>query len=543
MSQRSNSVNETVAMALNHYKNAKAVSLVAQMQSGKTSTYLHIAKGMLGKVSKIVIFSAAAEISLREQTIDRVAKDPELQYVTEVVFGTKLRTYVPDKTCVTLYIWDEAHYGQSTGMLVEDFCKKCHICPTGITREDQKDYLLTVSATPFSEVIDARNSDKLVIFQSPGPSYWGIEDMLDANKIHHYDHLTECFRKLVSQLKAQVGIVRVSEKTFATLRVICCEEGVSYKMFDQSTHGLIEAIQQERDEAEVIFIKGKLRMGCTIENKTNVKWCLDTSESTKTDTLLQGLLGRFCGYTPNKEVDFYIHSECSDKPREYIRYYQSCGVISPKSGMNLKHCSKGRNVYVSKKLEDPQMRWGDKIKTKRIIDNLNIDLLSNARVKFKKTNKMVFTEGTTPSVPEGQGAKYRDEVNVYEQDGEFWILYSTEYIPPNTSTTGQEIFHNPLEFLQSTGNLVGGMRESSFTNMEHMIVDIRDYIQQSKQFSRLNKPIYENRSETQMSKQVYQSLVSGFIHNLMKKKEGVTLTIPEVISERNQYVIVKEIRW
>lgn len=545
MSHRSYSTNDTIAMALNHYNTHKAVSLVAQMQSGKTGIYLKIAKSMLGKVAKIVIFSAASDISLRKQTIDRVEKDPDLQYVTEVVFGTQLKKYVPDKSCVTLYIWDEAHYGQSTGMLVENFCKRCHICPTGKMREDQKDYLLTVSATPFSEVIDARNSDKLVIFQCPEPSYWGIEDILNANKIHAYEHLTLCFTELVAQLKdeTKVGIVRVSEKTFVTLREICVEKGISYKMFDQSTQGEIEAIQQERDESEVIFIKGKLRMGCTITHKSHVKWCLDTSESTKTDTLLQGLLGRFCGYTPNKDIDFYIPSKSSDKPREYIEYYETCGTTSPKTGMNIKHCSKGRNIYVCVKLNDPEMRWGDKAKTKQIIDNLNIDLLENARIKFKKTNKMVFAEGTTPNVPEGQGAKYRDEVNVYEQDGEFWIMYSTEYIPPNTSTTGEEIFHKPLEFIQSSGHLVGGMRESSFTNVEHMIVDIRDYIQQSKQFSRLNKPIYVNRSETRMTKKVYQSLVSGFIHNLMKKKEGVTITISELITESDQSVVVKEIRW
>ena len=144
----------TVNQTNKYYKTNKSITLVAPMQSGKTSTYFDVAIDAIknGIVKKIVIFSGNRETMLRKQTMDSVSKNELLKDVTEVVWGPELKKYNPDIFTNTLYIWDESHYGQSDEQEVDNFCSKCGICPLGLD-SFQSVYYLSVSATPFSEVI------------------------------------------------------------------------------------------------------------------------------------------------------------------------------------------------------------------------------------------------------------------------------------------------------------------------------------------------------------------------------------------------------
>ena len=54
-----------------------------------------------------------------------------------------------------------------------------------------------------------------------------------------------------------------------------------------------------------------------------------------TDSLVQGLIGRFCGYNNlNKEVKFFIH-ESSEHPIIYSRFFKTKGEVIPQRSMNL----------------------------------------------------------------------------------------------------------------------------------------------------------------------------------------------------------------
>ena len=71
----------TVFKTMNNFKTNQSVTLVAPMQSGKTTTYFSVATKALmkGIVKKIVIFSGNRETMLRDQTKEQVSKNDSLK--------------------------------------------------------------------------------------------------------------------------------------------------------------------------------------------------------------------------------------------------------------------------------------------------------------------------------------------------------------------------------------------------------------------------------------------------------------------------------
>ena len=100
-----------------HFQENDYVLLVAQMQSGKTGTYLEVAKKLFqeGTIESVVIFSGNRERMLYRQTVDRVNEVRKTKVPIKVVWGGDLNKFVPNKSLKTLYIWDESHYGQTKG--------------------------------------------------------------------------------------------------------------------------------------------------------------------------------------------------------------------------------------------------------------------------------------------------------------------------------------------------------------------------------------------------------------------------------------------
>jgi len=572
MNVSSNSVTQTVEFALDHYKKHKAVSLVAQMQSGKTNTFFEIAKEMLKAkmVKRVVIFSGNNETLLKEQTLERVEKDPVLQYVCEVVFGSDLPKFEPQLMTNTLYIWDESHYGQSDEQRVDKFCAKCCICPAGVDNTIISTvYTLFVSATPFSVVIDAKHSNKLVIFQTPSAGYYGISDIMANKKIHKFDDFDTCANDRIMELKSssepKVGIIRLREyatgpSKFTILKNLCEQNNLSIKLYDASSRDdeLISAIESKPLSSHIVVVKGKLRMGRTIKDKRNVLWAWETSEMSKTDTRMQGFLGRFCGYNnildglhQNLDVDFWIHEKSGNAPFEYVKYFATLGDIPPKSGMNITHNVRGRLIYKTFKFPDSAQIEMQKVKSPytrsismdKICQELSIPEFPKTLLNYrflKKHNEMVFKEDEVPNVPGGQGAGFKKEANIYNQCGEFWMLYAVDFIPPGTGTTGEEIFAKPLKHLYRNGFMIGGPRMASYSDMSSMMEDMLGLIRATKQTKCSQKKIH---GPFQMTKEVYKALVSGIIHKQIKKQEKVVIQIPNVISETKECVVVDEINW
>jgi hypothetical protein len=111
------------------------------------------------------------------------------QLKTNVIWGRNGAKHHAKKT-KTLFIWDESHYAQDIGMSPDKFLETMGILPNGDFRclEEMDNYVLSVSATPFSELCDIQNysQGKTVIPLVPSEGYWGVEQMSKRGAIIRY---------------------------------------------------------------------------------------------------------------------------------------------------------------------------------------------------------------------------------------------------------------------------------------------------------------------------------------------------------------------
>ena len=554
----------TVFKTMGHFKTHQSVTLVAPMQSGKTTTYFDVAIKTLNKcvVKKVVIFSGNRETMLRDQTIERVSKNEILKDVTEVVWGTDLKKYNPNLFINTLYIWDESHYGQSDDQEVDKFCAKCGICPSGIDSLHGV-YCLSVSATPFSEVIDVHEeeSNKVVIFQKPPKSYYGIKDMLKNDLIQSFDDYSIKMEELVCELsrsnEPKIGMFRLredgkGENKLTILNRICNNYNISCKLYDKDAgdEALTNAIEEKPTKSHVIIVKGKLKMGKTIKDKRNVLFCMETAKKSNSDTLLQGLMGRFCGYEEpskglylNKEVKFYIHKNNINGPSEYVNYFDTIGNSSPKTGMNLLH--KRRKVTYAPVIKIPLL---DRLNAKERITLLNNRILNKIPengYRFKLPGKMILEEGVVPTIEAGHGATFETELNIYNIGSWSYLLYAESDIPVEyITTTKKEIFSKQLRNLYQNGFVIGGPRIESYLYVNEMMSDIHKLIHATIITDGLIERQIQTKQGVQIALNVYEALKpKGSIYKKMNKQLGVSIKVGSILKQDDTYVVVKNISW
>ncbi len=341
--------------------------LLAQMQSGKTETYLLVACKMLGasKVDQVIIFSGNAELCLKKQLEDTLSgkigvfykklanlfstergvsieeatrsveifKHEVIDKKIKILWGVELNKYRGPREN-TLIIWEEAHYAQSEGQKPDKFLQRFQIPADGNFHElkERNNYMITISATPFSELVDLiRNKQsKQVCYMEPGEGYNSVKRIKESGHLH-------CFKSIETGLEQALtkagstccyGIVRVHDiKKEEKVAEICSRKGWEVVFFDSLK---VEEVERHRRGEEVwaemirsvqpthqivIVIREKCRMGHNL-SKSYLSFVMETSENPKTDTILQGLLGRVCGYPESRtpedniyNVDVYLNTK------------------------------------------------------------------------------------------------------------------------------------------------------------------------------------------------------------------------------------------
>lgn len=365
------------------FKDRRWVILTAQMQSGKTTTYYLTAAIMLmlRVVNKVIIFSGNNEIELKKQINDSKNKFlkslrrnlnilnnynlgeyddiedvfDDFEENIEVLWGRDMENYEysPDET--VFYIWDESHYAQNKGMGPEKFLKSQGIRAHGdqYNLEENDCYMLSVSATPFSEISDNKhqNQNKTIInLEVDDEKYHGVKKMVQNELIHSYDysqwktHLSNTLRRHTSS-SPKYALLRLRDSlqmnTEDAVKIIrrC---GWKHKIFDSSKSSQLQNIQELEDEPQentVIVMKGKCRMGKVVP-KQFIAFCMETSNNPNTDVILQGLLGRMCGYHSYNDVEIHLSNnvvESTDGSTEFERYvrYIELNDVIPRKANNI----------------------------------------------------------------------------------------------------------------------------------------------------------------------------------------------------------------
>ena len=364
--------------------------LVAQMQSGKTGTYLFTAFEMLTQklVSNVVIFSGNREIELREQTEkglddfvfkysmylsevvdwderERVRKSREALSKIRVVWGSGLKKEPQFPLKKTLFIFDESHYAQNKGMQVDRFLTKIGISATGGEGLEESDnYVLSVSATPMSELSDTihHSQTKGMVYLEPGSTYYGVTDMLENGNIVGFEsedwretlisalrraadadaHKYALIRMTAAPSSGKKGMTEEEAEDLESIRLardIATSAGWTCRFCDSdvernpSTKINICDLEQAPDQNILVFLKGKCRMGQVVP-KQHIAFGMETSKHPNTDVILQSLLGRFCGHHSSKNIMVYLPTAIVSSG-ELEKYVELCSGLSERRAIEM----------------------------------------------------------------------------------------------------------------------------------------------------------------------------------------------------------------
>ena len=348
--------------------------LLAQMQSGKTGTYLFTSLEMvrLGLVKNVAIICGSSDTSLRAQARDdmdiafksfqretMVAGDLEGAIrLTDATIGVHFSQDLGKLDKISdesLIIHDESHMAQSKNNIpFKRFYQKNNLDKAlmGDFSELKKKhcYILGVSATPFSEIVANKKvqtsdwtseergfldgvdlSAKNFYFMQPGSGYIGVTELLEkgcikfeAENIKALDcaHVASVLKKNSPKYHQRYVVVRTlcAEKDSDMMRTIATSSGCDYvSVF--GGEGSLEFMKVQPVKMTLVHICGKFRMGQVVP-KMYISMVYEQSTHPNADTILQGLLGRMCGYQANgahTDVDIYVSSMAEDLIRKYSR--------------------------------------------------------------------------------------------------------------------------------------------------------------------------------------------------------------------------------
>lgn len=355
--------------------------LLAQMQSGKTGTYLFTALEMirLGLVKNVYIICGSSDTSLRaqaqgdmetslksfqEETMEGGDMEGALRLhraTIGVYFSQDLGKLdnIPDESLV---VHDESHMAQSKNNIpFKRFYQKNNLDKAlmGDFSEIKKKhfYILGVSATPFSEIVANKKvqtsdwtseesafldsvelSAKNFYFMHPGSGYIGVTELLksgsikfEAENIKASDcaHVVSVLRKNSPKYHQKYVVVRTlcAEKDMDMMQTIasstCCEYVSIF-----SGEGSLEFMKVQPLKTTLVHICGKFRMGQVVP-KQYIAMVYEQSANPNADTILQGLLGRMCGYCMNgahTDVDIYVSPNAEELILKYSRAWKE-GVM------------------------------------------------------------------------------------------------------------------------------------------------------------------------------------------------------------------------
>jgi len=354
--------------------------LLAQMQSGKTGTYLFTAFEMirLGIVTRVIIICGSSDTSLRSQS----NKDMEVgmkefqDYTLDLgdiegarrllhadigVFFSQDLAKVPEVVGETLIIHDESHMAQSKGnMPFKKFYQKNNIekalAGDFSPLKEKGNYILGVSATPFSEIVAnkkvqtgdwtseesefLKNVDldpKNFFFMQSGQGYIGVSDMIkdgsikfEASEIKTVgcEHIASVLRNGYLKYDKRYIVIRThrAEKDKDMMETIATACGYNYVSVFGGENTSLDFMNSQPFKGTVVHICGRFRMGQVVP-KQFIAMVYEQSKDPNADTILQGLLGRMCGYTSagaHTDVDIFI----SPKAEELVRKYDQAWTTS-----------------------------------------------------------------------------------------------------------------------------------------------------------------------------------------------------------------------
>ena len=353
--------------------------LYAHCQSGKTGTFHTVARQMLARkmVDRVYLLCGSAEVVLRAQAHDDAVELNAAAYGSgkfKVLFHQDFKKHSLNRVR-SLIILDESHMDQDGKQKLCQFALANGFDFWGTTPRmvEENTYILSVSATPYSELSDIYHKvtpNKFVVELQPGPGYRGVEYYLYNGLLKPTFDAVEEWDKFIAitltkgnawnfvrshSAKEAALCDTLEEKAAAAgIRLLHYTQGkkdvaITWKEKQsmaagtpcmQTLNAAGEIVACPPDRPTIILLKGKLRAGKVVP-KEFVGFAWEDSKNPQTDVIIQSLLGRMCGYKFGASMpEIFISPKLLEQANGIIKSnaivrHSMMPVLMPKKGRNL----------------------------------------------------------------------------------------------------------------------------------------------------------------------------------------------------------------
>lgn len=310
------------------------VLLRALLQAGKTGTFQTLARLMIAAriVDHVYILCGSNETLLRDQAEEDTRTYNRDHFVArriKVVFRQDFPK-TDMETRRALLIVDESHLDSGEGQMMSEFLARHGLDLAGTTdaMRAQETYICSVSATPFAEhskILDGSSvGGKAIVTLKAGAGYFGLADYETAGKLKAaFDFAAEPerFKALLTASATPKWILfrcRNNATSERRVRTLCREAGVRVLEYTSKRSEVAitadelkggddrECMEAAPTVTTLVLVQGRLCVGKVVP-KAHVAFVWENSADPKTDTLVQGLPGRMCGYVFGAEKpDIYV---------------------------------------------------------------------------------------------------------------------------------------------------------------------------------------------------------------------------------------------
>ena len=442
------------------------VILAAKMQSGKTGVCNAVVNIISQTpihrylaIDKYMFITGMNDCGLKSQTLKRVEEQvigankdniysglrskknlsPNHYFVMK---NSDLLKYDGDINNTIIFI-DEAHYGSGKNNILTKFLYK-----QGIDWKDTNDlikrniYIVSVSATPFDEIVSDTKEVKSIVELKPSKEYVGVTELLNNGQIIEaekedieedgmiFEYINDAHQRMVDDDVYGIIIVRTRKfdvikndpyimKDFDVFEMYSSGNNIEYDKFNELAMDLVEKNEYNKKIKNIksssaivggmpkmyakpllVLIKGAFRAGITLDSRVKDYVYMLYDYSLKADTTAQALLGRLCGYR-NKKSDvtntyIYVNKKFADMYSAWENDFQNRQIVP---------CSKTTFEWIPNNVVNPKAQIGTKSRGNIAIDLSDKEIREIYQYASQIKNRVSYMKLALPIILKRHGIK------------------------------------------------------------------------------------------------------------------------------------------
>ena len=459
-----NTAKDVVANLARKTTRRNHVILAAKMQSGKTgvcnAVVNIISQTSLNRylaIDKYMFITGMNDCGLKSQTLKRVEEQiigankdniysglrskknlsPNHYFVMK---NSDLLKYEGDINNSIIFI-DEAHYGSNDKNILSKF-----LYAQGINWKDTNDlikrniYIVSVSATPFDEIVSDTKEVKSIVELQPSKEYIGVSEFLkngqvmdaEKNDIEEegeiFDYINDAHQRMVDDGVAGIIVIRTRKfnviksdpyimKDFDIYEMYSSGSNIEYGVFNEMAKDLINKNEYNKRvdsmmpskaligsvpkmyvKPLIVLIKGAFRAGITLDPRIKDYIYMVYDFSLKADTTAQALLGRLCGYrskrTGVKNTYIYVNKKFADMYSAWEKDFQNRQIVP---------CSKTTCQWLPNDVKNPMAQIGTKSRGNIAIDLSEKEIREIYQYGSQLKNRVSYMKLALPNILKKHG--------------------------------------------------------------------------------------------------------------------------------------------